>query len=288
MLSSPSSSPSSVNSPSFGRRRVLKEMDDANGNRLNVIDGYPLSQYIEMGEEYHKRFENAFHNSDLDEAYIYGMRYTELVILDLPNHHAWNTRKNTTEQRKKMRSQASKILSRLNIIKRRMDVEESKKLRTSLAQADDEIRMQNIFNPAIPQREREERQPVGNIENGGGQNFLQSQGEGIIAPMAEIIVVVPLKQHQQQHSNVGLGKQKSMTKKARRKIRQFLGIPKNSLRGITSTVKKNNSTAENSSLSSDTVSNISTEDLMVGPVVPSLDTIRNSRQHELLQPSQLY
>merc|ERR1712086_1232011 len=207
-------SPSSVNSPSFGHRRVLKEMDDANGNRLNVIDGYPLSQYMEIGEEYHKRFENAFHNSNLDEAYIYGIRYTELVILDLPNHHEWNKRKNTTEQRKKMRSQASKILSRLNIIKRRMDVEESKKLRTSLAQADDEIRMQNIFNPAIPQREREERQPVGNIENGGGQNFLQSQGEGIIAPMAEIIVVVPLKQHQQQqHSNVGLGKQKSMTKK---------------------------------------------------------------------------
>merc|ERR1740139_1593224 len=167
-----------------------------------------------------------------------------------------------------------------------MDVEESKKLRTSLAQADDEIRMQNIFNPAIPQREEQQR--VGNIENGGGQNFLQSQGEGIIAPMAEIIVVVPLKQHQQQHSNVGLGKQKSMTKKARRKIRQFLGIPKNSLRGITSTVKKNNSTVENTSLSSDTVSSIGTKDLMLGPVVPSLDTIRNSRQYELLQPSQLY
>merc|ERR1712085_191522 len=107
--------------------------------------------------------------------------------------------------------------------------------------------------------------------------------------MAEIIVVVPLKQHQQQqHSNVALGKQKSMTKKARRKIRQFLGIPKNSFDGITSTVKKKNSTAENSSLSSDTVSSISIKDLMLGPVVPSLDTIRNSRHHELLQPSQLY
>merc|ERR1712194_310396 len=149
------------------------------------IDGYPLSQYIEMGEEYHKRFENAFHNSDLDEAYIYGMRYTELVILDLPNHHAWNTRKNTTEQRKQMRSQASKILSRLNIIKRRMDVEESKKLRTSLAQADDEIRM-NIFNNLeMTQCKREEPQPVRNIENGGGQKFLQSQREGMIASINE-------------------------------------------------------------------------------------------------------
>merc|ERR1719491_501350 len=95
-------------------------------------------------------------------------------------------------------------------------------------------------------------------------------------------------QQQQQHSNVGLEKQKSMTKKARRKIRQFLGIPKNSLGGKTSTVKKNNSTMENSSLSSDTVSSISTKDLMLGPVLPSLDTIRNSRQHELLQPLQLY
>eukprot|EP00751_Fragilariopsis_kerguelensis_P027856 CAMPEP_0170857832 /NCGR_PEP_ID=MMETSP0734-20130129/15551_1 /TAXON_ID=186038 /ORGANISM="Fragilariopsis kerguelensis, Strain L26-C5" /LENGTH=65 /DNA_ID=CAMNT_0011230193 /DNA_START=50 /DNA_END=243 /DNA_ORIENTATION=+ len=65
MLASPSSSQSSVNSPSFGRRCVLKEMDDANGNQLNVIDGYPLSHYIEMGDKYHKRFENAFHNSNL-------------------------------------------------------------------------------------------------------------------------------------------------------------------------------------------------------------------------------
>merc|ERR1712194_955554 len=157
------------------------------------------------------------------------------------------------EQRKKMRSQASKTLSRLNIIKRRMDVEESKKLRTSLAQADDEIRMKNVFNLEMTQREREheERQPVGNIEIGGGQNFLQSESN----------IVLPSKQQQQQqHSNVGLEKQKSMTKKARRKIRQFLGIPKNSLGGITSTVKKNNLTTENSSLSSDTVSSISTKD----------------------------
>merc|ERR1712194_700438 len=100
--------------------------------------------------------------------------------------------------------------------------------------------------------------------------------------------VLPSKQQQQQqHSNDGLEKQKSMTKKARHKIRQFLTIPKNSLGGITSTVKKNNSTVENSSLSSDTVRSICTKDLMPGPVVPSLDIIRNSRQHELLQPSQL-
>merc|ERR1712194_465094 len=144
-----------------------------------------------------------------------------------------------------------------------------------------EIRMQNVFNLEMTQleRERKERQPVGNIEIGGGQNFLQSESN----------IVLPSKQQQQQqHSNVGLEKQKSMTKKARRKIRQFLGIPKNSLGGITSTIKKNNLTMENSSLSSDTVRSISTNDLMLGPVLPSLDTIRNSRQHELLQPSQLY
>merc|ERR1712194_429370 len=146
-----------------------------------------------------------------------------------------------------------------------------------------EIRMQNVFNLEMTQleRERKERQPVGNIEIGGGQNFLQSENN----------IVLPSKQQQQQqqqHSTIGLEKQKSMTKKARRKIRQFLGIPKNSLVGKPSTVKKNNSTMENSSLSNDTVSSISTKDLMLGPVLPSLDTIRNCRQHELLQPSQLY
>merc|ERR1712194_428930 len=127
----------------------------------------------------------------------------------------------------------------------------------------------------------------GNIENVVGQNFLQSQREGMIASMYESKRFLPWEQEQQeqepQHSNVGVEKQKSMTKKARRKIRQFLGIPKNSLGRITSTVKKNKSTAENSSLSSDTVSSISTKDLMVGPIIPSLDTIVIHRQHELPQ-----
>merc|ERR1712194_163122 len=146
-------------------------------------------------------------------------------------------------------------------------------------------------NLEMTQCKREEPQPVRNIENGGGQKFLQSQREGMIASINESNIVGPSKkqkQQQQQHINVGLEKQKSMTKKVRRKIRQFLGIPKNSLGRITSTVKKYNSTMENSSLSSDTVSSISSKDLMLGPVVPSLDTIRNSRQHKLLQPSQLY
>merc|ERR1711935_88092 len=119
----------------------------------------------------------------------------------------------------------------MGIIKRKMDVEESKKLRTSLAKADDEIRMKNIFNLEMTQREREERQPVGSIENGGGQNFLQSQREGMIASMYESNRFLPCIQEQEQeqeeqHSNVGSEKQKSMTKKARQKIRQFLGIPK--------------------------------------------------------------
>lgn len=298
VTSSSSSPSSSVNSPSFGRRHTLKEMYGSNF-QLNVVDGYQLSNYIEQGYKIHGKFEHAFERSNnLDEAYVYGMSFAELVVTDLPKHKDWNEK---GKQEREMKSKVSKVLSRLEIIKRRMDAEESKKLRTSLARADDEIRMQNQHNLEMQRRERElqaeeanyQHRPVHDDKRDDVPNFLHCQNDGMIPSNYESNIVIS-----ERGSSFDLKKQKSMSKKARSSIRKLLGIPKGgSIRG--STISRNDT--ENSSLSSSGEnSTISTKDSPSsslklndgdsspsGPAVPSLDAIRKSREYEL-QQSQVY
>jgi len=292
--SSSSSSSSSVNSPSFGRRHELKEIMNGSNFHFNVVDGYQLSNYIEQGYKILEKFEHAFERSNnLDEAYVYGMSFAELVVTDLPKHKDWNEK---GKEEREMKSKVSKVLSRLEIIKRRMDAEESKKLRTSLARADDEIRMQNQHNLEMQRREREEahqHRPVHDDKRDDVPNFLHCQNDGMIPSNYESNIVIT-----ERGSSFDLQKQKSMSKKARSSIRKLLGIPKGgSIRG--STISRNDT--ENSSLSSSGEnSTISTKDSPrsslklndgdsspSGPAMPSLDAIRKSREYEL-QQSRVY
>jgi len=157
--SSRSASLSVNSSPSFARRRALKEVDDT-ANQLRVVDCYPLSKYIVIADKLFGYFEEAFASLHLDDAYVYGMRFAELAITNLPNHQDWATSTTAGIAGEKFKSQIVKVLSRLEIIKRRMDEEESRKLRTGMlaqaeARAEEEVRIQNQFN-----RERKEQEQL--------------------------------------------------------------------------------------------------------------------------------
>merc|ERR1719491_680395 len=89
--SSSQSAASSVNgSPSFARRRALKAADET-ANQLRVVDGYPLSKYLAIADTLFGYFEEAFDSVQLDEAYVYGMRFAELAITNLPKHQEGGT-----------------------------------------------------------------------------------------------------------------------------------------------------------------------------------------------------
>jgi len=156
--SSSKSASSSVNSsPSFARRRALKEVDDT-ANQLRVVDCYPLSKYLAIADKLFGYFEEAFESLRLDDAYVYGMRFAELAITNLPKHQDWATSAAGSAE-DKLKSQIVKVLSRLEIIKRRMDEEESRKLRTGMlaqaeARAEEEVRRQNQFNRERNQQEQ--------------------------------------------------------------------------------------------------------------------------------------
>jgi len=156
--SSSKSASSSVNSsPSFARRRALKEVDDS-ANQLRVVDCYPLSKYLAIADKLFGYFEEAFESLRLDDAYVYGMRFAELAITNLPKHKDWATSAAGIAE-DKLKSQIVKVLSRLEIIKRRMDEEESRKLRTGMlaqaeARAEEEVRRQHQVNRERNQQEQ--------------------------------------------------------------------------------------------------------------------------------------
>jgi len=292
--SASASASNSVNSsPSFVRRRALKEADDT-ANQLRVVDCYPLSKYIEIADKLFGYFEEAFECLHLNDAYVYGMRFAELAITNIPKHKDWATTAaaaaanggggGTAEE--KLKSQIVKVVSRLEIIKRRMDEEESKKLRTGmLAQAEEEVRMKNLFDrerreqeqrnnslipavigevyqfPAIPQQidttttitsqphTKEDDLMSDDDDNDGSDGSIVNNNNNV--PSTEI-----------------KGNEKApvtVVKSARSKLRQFLRIPKN-VTGLMSSSTQPNEVSQ--------------------PIVPSIDAIRQSQSQHWQQQQQ--
>ncbi|OEU07073.1 hypothetical protein FRACYDRAFT_252198 [Fragilariopsis cylindrus CCMP1102] len=205
---STSTAPSSLNSSvSFSRRRALKDADSA--NQVRVVDSYPLSKYMTVAQRLFGYFEQAYESLHLDEAYVYGMRFAQLALTNLPKHREWMAGGVVEED---LKSQIAKVLSRLEIIKWRMDKEESMKLRTKiLAQAEEEVRLQNQFS-----REQEQRINVMSADEDVNKHDSTEKVD------------------------------KSAGKKAKGRLRKFLRMPKRA----GSVAAKSNNDIENSSLSS--------------------------------------
>ena len=234
--------PSSLNSSlSFSRRRALKDADSA--NQVRVVDSYPLSKYMTIAQRLFGYFEQAYESLHLDEAYVYGMRFAQLALTNLPKHREWMAGGVVEEN---LKAQIAKVLSRLEIIKWRMDKEESMKLRTRmLAQAEEEVRLQNQFN-----REQEQRINVMTADEDVNKHDSTEKVD------------------------------KSAGKKAKGRLRKFLRMPKRA----GSVAAKSNNDIENSSLSSLSSGGSMSSPYVSQPIIPSLYAIKQSRaQYEQQQ-----
>jgi hypothetical protein len=242
---STSTAPSSVNSSlSFSRRRALKDADSA--NQVRVVDSYPLSKYMTIAQRLFGYFEQAYESLHLDEAYVYGMRFAQLGLTNLPNHREWTVGGIVEEN---LRSQVAKVLSRLEIIKWRMDKEESMKLRTRmLAQAEEEIRLQNQIN-----REQEQRNNITHAD---------------------------VNKHDPAEE---MKAKESAGKKTKSRLRKFLRMPKRT----ELVAAKSNNDIENSLLSSLSSGGSTSSQYVSQPIIPSLCAIKQSRaQYEQQQDNE--
>lgn len=133
-----------LSSPSRNRRQRLKAADVA--NTLRVLESYPLSKYFDIAQRLLDSFQAAVDDRHLDHAYIYGLRFANLAIELLPQHPEWkhNTQsRSVLKQKRKLAQQVDAVLSMMETIKQRMDVEELVRIQENKKRSEDQERKVN-------------------------------------------------------------------------------------------------------------------------------------------------
>jgi len=223
-------------SPSLARRRALEEADRA--HQTKVVDSYPLASYVAIAQRLYGYFQESFEQLNLDEAYVYGMRFAQLGLASLPGHREWIDGGETQEH---LRSQLATVLSRLEIIKRRMDEEETAKLKARmLARAEEETLKQDRFHR---EKQNQQRRRVvlgdkGNRWNGKRSKRASSLVEAEIEAMKQFASSKPSESTDSSYLKEGFPSENpagkvltklgipSNGKKATKKLRKLLGLPK--------------------------------------------------------------
>ena len=108
--------------PSASRRQYLKKQIP----KPIVNEHYPLARYYALSQQLLEKFLDANEKMNLDDSYIWGMRYCYLVTDVIPSHGYYNSRK-FSEEKQAARTMAKKVIAELQKIADVMDVEESVK-----------------------------------------------------------------------------------------------------------------------------------------------------------------
>jgi len=142
-------------SPSTGRRKALKEAHSA--NNVQVLGSCPLLKYLVIADRLLEHFQDSVDKCQLDEAYVFGLRFASLALSSLPQHPEWNLNTNS-EGKKRLTSQANDVLLNLDVIKQRMDAEELKKIEVeTIARKKEEVQKKEAEENQRRQFDKERR-----------------------------------------------------------------------------------------------------------------------------------
>ena len=121
-----SNSSNSDGSPSYHRRKALRDSDAS--NMMAIIATYPLDKYFEISNRLLENFQHSLDERKLDETYVYGIRFCTFSVEALPKHPHYNQPK-FKQLRSKNSKQVDKVLKTMEIVTQRMDIEETAKIR---------------------------------------------------------------------------------------------------------------------------------------------------------------
>lgn len=109
-----------------------------------MVDAYPLSKYVIIAQRLFDYFQESYENKNINEAYVYGIRFAQFGLVNLPKYREWEI---GGEVEANIKSQFATVRSRLKTIKRRMDEEELRALGWKMmADAKEEIQEQDRFH----------------------------------------------------------------------------------------------------------------------------------------------
>lgn len=110
--------------PSSARRIRLRAADG--GGVPQVSNFFGIDRYFDASEKVLSTFEAVYEKKSLDEAYIYGMRYSTFCIEGIAKHDYYKS-PTFTQQRNKINNQVHQVLTKLEHVADLMDDEEKKK-----------------------------------------------------------------------------------------------------------------------------------------------------------------
>lgn len=110
-----------MDTPSSARRQALRRADE--GNNIRISNDIPLERFYDISKRLISRFQEAFDQRRLDEAYVYGIRLASLCVDAIPKHSSYS-QKRFSRQRKENGQKCDRILKLLEIVRQRMDAEE--------------------------------------------------------------------------------------------------------------------------------------------------------------------
>lgn len=109
--------------PSSNRRRHLREADAKSGQMPTVSNFFPLERYYEASDKVLQSFEMSYESRQLDEAYVYGMRYCSFCVEGIV-HHDYYKAKKFDFRRKQTTDRVQEVLTKLELVADWMDAEE--------------------------------------------------------------------------------------------------------------------------------------------------------------------
>lgn len=109
--------------PGYDRRHQLR---DAGDGVPTVSNFFPIERYYDASDKVHKSFELAFESRQLDNAYVYGRRYSNFYVKGIVKHDYYLSM-NSQARRDQANIRVDEVLTKLERISEWMDAEEIEK-----------------------------------------------------------------------------------------------------------------------------------------------------------------
>ena len=124
--------------PGYDRRLQLR---DAGDGVPTVSNFFPIERYYEASDKVYESFKAAFEARQLDNAYVYGRRYSNFYVKGIVKHDYYKS-KNSEARRNQANKRVDDVLTKLEHVSEWMDKEEieKEKARRALIQRQKEER----------------------------------------------------------------------------------------------------------------------------------------------------
>jgi len=109
--------------PGYDRRQQLR---DAGDGVPTVSNFFPIERYYDASDKVHQSFEMAVQSRQLDNAYVYGRRYSNFYVKGIVKHDYYLS-KNSQVRRNQANKRVDDVLTKLELISELMDAEELEK-----------------------------------------------------------------------------------------------------------------------------------------------------------------